>query len=259
MSKLKKLKKPLSKKFVFRTAVVLICLAVLAAGTVSYAKYFSFFEKNSSASVANVGIEVFEINKYGSLATNIDFSQIVPGADIPGPHIKLKMNSEVNWSLFVKVTERGFPVEEWLDDVPGNSISARVTVGKDENGDDIIQYHDVISYFMSENWERIDTVKEVDKKSGEIYYVKTYKYTSVFVAGKSYNFTNEEGKGEGEIALLAGDFIEVSQYYGDYNYGGYFDSGIDGKDPEYKPPHYQQSIKFGLKFETYIKQVQNAS
>lgn len=244
----------------FWTVCVLLSLAIFTIGSFSYARYISSNDENSSAGVANMGIEVFELEKGGSLVTNIDYTQVVPGADIPGPHIKLKMCSEVSWSLYVKVTEYGFPVADGeggdnsLDEKNGNAIAANVTVGKDENGEDKKEWHNVVMYEMSDEWELVDT--QTVTENDEEYYVKTYKYTfkdtktGVFKPATQYDYT-----GSDEIELLMGDVIFISQYYGDYFYGDYKDSEVEDGDSEYLPPHYRQDIKFGLSFETYIRQV----
>ena len=175
-------------RILLRTACVLLGLGVVAAGTISYAKYISGEEEKQSSIVANMGVELFELVEFGSATAQekveIDYSKVVPGADIPGPHIRLQIESEVSWSLFVKVTQ-------------SNNLPIR-----DRDG------HDIVAYYIDlEHWTQVGE-PTVKRDSTEY----TYQYNDVFRPIKRYDFT-----GANEIAILSGgggeDVIYVSQYY----------------------------------------------
>lgn len=166
---------------------MLIGILVFIAGTVSYAKYVSGEESKQSAGIANMGVELFELVEYGKPVNElkIDYTKVVPGADIPGPHIRLMINSEVSWTLFVRVTQTGLPLK-----------------GVNEHDREI----DTIYYEMSENWA------QVPGQEGLYRYIvndpKESEHDYVFKPATVHDYT-----GESEIAILAGDMIYVSQYY----------------------------------------------
>lgn len=179
------------KKILYWTACVLIGLT-LTALTVSevYARFISSKNSDESANVASVGIEIFELKEYGKTVEHIDLTKVVPGADIPGPHIKLRINSEVNYSLFVKVkVPNANCIKFILDD------------------SDTVTEEQTITYRMSKNWQIYGDPYD---EGGETVY--TYQYSSVFKAGQQYDCT-----GENEIEILDGDEIYVSQYYNEYD------------------------------------------
>lgn len=218
MSRGKIVIKPIGR-ILLRTAVILLSLAVVAVGTFSYAKYVYNSETEDSASAASMGIEIFELEERGTTIQNIDFTKVVPGADIPGPHIRLKINAEVNYSLFVKITQsKVMPTYTYFDEF-GHEVE-----------------EPSVAYLMSEDyWTPYGNPYDVDGNKT----VYTYKYNFVFKAGQKYNYTNDKYEGyktEGEIKILYGDVIYVSQYYNEYYKG----------NPQ----------NFTLSFETSIRQVQ---
>lgn len=239
-------------RILFRTAVILLSIAVIASGAISYAKFISASGMDDASGVAIGGIEVFELEQYGGTQANIDFSQVVPGADIPGPRVNLKMYSEVKWSLFVKVTETGFPaVDDENDELydklykaKGNSIGADVIVGMNEDDSYKTERHSaVVSYSMNDNWTLINT-EIMYAADNTPYYVKTYQSTA-FQPSTKYNYTNTAYEGYetlGGFTLLDGDSIFISQYYNSYD-------DVNG--------NYSKGQKFGLAFEVYIRQVQS--
>lgn len=257
------------RKILLRSTCILLALALFTMASYSLAKYVSTNEEKTDAGVAKLGIEIFELTDSGKTDTTIDYTKIVPGANISGPSIKLKMYSEISWSIYVTVTEIGFPVgpeedkdeENSLDKAKGNSITAQTSV-VDENGETRRVNHQVISYYMADDWSLSETKRctgTADDGTQYTYYVKTYVYNKVFKPATKYNHTNEffnDYETLYEIPLLAGSEIFVSQYYGDYNYG----SDLGGKDNSNGsanvPPHYQQNVEFSLIFEAYIRQVQ---
>lgn len=256
-------------KVLLRTLPLLLGAAVFVAGSVSLAKYVYTSSLNDSAGTASIGIEVFELDQYGSTEQYIDYTQIVPGSDIPGPHIKLRLNSEVSYTLYVQVTETGdFPLPK-DDKDPLYSSNRNAIKGdvRDKNG--AVSKHEVISYSMSSRWKLIETV--IGKmEDGTKCCTKTYKFNVegsvgsndkdsdyMFKPATKYNYTNVETENYTtlyELPVLEFDAIIVSQYYGDYVYGGYEDK--NGK-PEYVDGGYQQKQKFYISFNAYIKQVVN--
>ena len=220
------LKQPLGK-FLFWLTFGLILFTLLTAGVASYAKYVSSQESNNVAGVADMGIEIFELKEHGVTFDNVDLTKVVPGVDIPGPHIKLKMYSEVSWAVYVKVTERGFPVADELDYRPGNKITGRGNDGR---------LHNVVIYDVSADWELVDVEKSKDP-DGTMHYVKTYRYNEVFQPATSYDLTDSTTA----IQFLAGEYIFISEHYGNYDY----ENGGNKPGPQ-----------FGLTFEAYIRQVQ---
>lgn len=227
MSKEKIVKKSFGK-ILLRTAVILLSLTVFAAGSISYAKYISVNSTDDSANIAGMGIEIFELNEHGKRVENIDYTKVVPGADIPGPHIKLKINSEVNYSLFVKITR-------------STSMPTHSYTYIDENGEEVPVIEDTVYYFLSPyNWDQYGKPYIDGDKTVETYqYIvssENGKKDYAFKAATQYNYTNEDDgkiKANGEIEILGNDVIYVSQYY-----------------------DYKNSPKFTLSFEVYIRQVQ---
>lgn len=179
MSRGKHIKTPLGR-ILFRASFILAGVAVIAAGSVSYAKHLSAEEAKQSAGVANMGVTLFELVENGNAANDlrIDYTKVVPGADIPGPHIRLKINSEVSWLLFVKVTTNNFPI-----------------MGVDADGNEM----ETVTYEMAEGWKQVGapTVK------GNVTEY-TYQYNYVFLPAVEHDYT---------IGILEDDVIFVSQYF----------------------------------------------
>ena len=186
MSRGKLIKSSLGRKLL-RASFILVGIAVVAAGTVSYAKYISGKESKQSAGIANMGVELFELVEYGNPVNDlkIDYTKVVPGADIPGPHIRLMINSEVSWTLFVRVTQTGLPLKF-----------------VNEHDREI----DTIYYEMSKNWA------QVPGQEGLYRYIvndpKESEHDYVFKPATVHNYT-----GKSEIEILANDTIYVSQFY----------------------------------------------
>ena len=230
------------KKILLRTAFVLVGVTVFAVGSFSLARYVSSEEAESSAGVARLGIKVFEL-KDGDLRANIDYTQVVPGFDIPVPCISLHLESEVSYTLYLKVTEGSDvgAVHDWSDPLftMGNAIK-----GLDDKGNT----HDVVSYSMAPWWSYMATDADDYVENGMTYHVKYYRYNLaadtdhggsaapdvkadyMFKAGEEYNYTAGEA---GMIELLNGGAIIISQYY-----------GVRDDDPP----------RFSLGFEAYIRQ-----
>lgn len=217
------------KKILFHAALALVALAVSAVGSFSLARYISSGGMDDSATVADLGIKIYKFSDRQALVENIDFTQVVPGADIPAPHIELKLQSEVSYTLFVKVTTTGF--SQWETDTQDNTkiIGAKV-IGKNHNDKE----HEWVKYTLGERWDYVTSSYDDENNVR----TSTYKYNLatdvkndpadyVFKPTKSYDFT-----GDDELQILDGDVIYISQYY-------------DHKKAE----------KFTLSFETYIHQV----
>lgn len=169
---------------------ILFVISLLAAWSVGevYARYATSGDSDDTGNVASVGIESFELFEHGNGVESIDYTKVVPGADIPGPHVKLKIDAQVNYTLYVKVTSVNFPPA----DGDGNEVQT-------------------VSYSLSETWRLVNTTTE--QKGNDKYTVSTYEYIvgtegentdCVFKAGTPY---------EMEIKILKDDVIYISQYY----------------------------------------------
>ena len=183
-------------RILFGMTFVLLAVLLVVAGTLSYAKYINTEEEKQSAGVANMGVELFEFVEYGNVPEGtivkdlkIDFTKVVPGADIPGPHIQLKINSEVSYSLFVKVTAT--PRD------PGKTFPLMWSGEK------------VVEFNMSEKWEKVEGQEGLYR-----YIVKSANGVNdcVFKPATKYDYT-----GIDEIQLLEADVIYISQYYPFYD------------------------------------------
>lgn len=228
------------KKILFRTALVLTGIAVSAAGSFSLAKYISAEEAANKASVAGMGVMVFELEN-GKRSANIDYTQVVPGYDISVPRISLHLDSEISYTLYLAVTESSDVggVHDWTDPelANGNAI-----IGRDTNGD----FCEVVSYSMASWWNFLGLRRR--EENGVAYTVKYYSYNLgkdtehggnasandnyMFKAGVEYNFTGAGGA-EKTIGLIQNDSIFISEYYG----------VLDNTPPQ-----------FSLAFEAYIQQ-----
>lgn len=198
--------------------IIVLTLIGLTLGEV-YAKYISSNNSDDSANVANVGVEVFELVEHGEEKNTqyyYDCKKIIPGVDIPGPHVKLKINSEVSYALYVKVTVPNAKCIKYGND--GNSPTEEQTV----------------TFSVLSEWgSPVETQEVKDKTSNVLLYtVYTYKYATVFKPATEYNYTKDEGA-LGEIKVLEGDVVKVSQYF--------------------KPD--SEDFSFSLAFEAYIRQV----
>ena len=190
-----KTKKQSLGSMLYRTACVLLALVMLTAWAVFgvYAKYATEGGSNDSAGVAKVGVEVFNLVQYGQTVAGIDYSKVVPGADIPGPHIQLKINSEVSYTLYLEITSSNCPI--YLN-VDGNEVK-------------------VVYFDLTDKWELVKTVNE------DNYTTCTYKYVVnvingekdyVFKAGVEHLYTDTN-----EITILQDDVIYVSERYAELN------------------------------------------
>lgn len=236
MSKVKILKKPYSRILCWTLYILaVITLCVFAVSEV-YAKYVSSGKSDGSANVAGMGIEVFELVDHGNSkladhgkdepSIKYDCTKVIPGVDIPGPHIKLKIKSEVSYTLYVKVK------------VPNVDC---IKFGEDDNNVTAVK-KPTVTYKMAGNW--VEDVEHRVKENG--YTVYTYKYSVakdsapgtdfVFKAGEEHVYDSPDT----EIQILDGDKIDVSQYF-------------SYKDFDHK--NYPDVTDFTLSFETFIRQV----
>ena len=216
MSGGKFIKSPLGK-ILLRASFILLGAAVVAVGSVSYAKYVTSDEVKENSHVASMGIDLFELVEHGSAVESmkIDYTKVVPGANIPGPHVRLKVDAEVSYRLFVKYTLIGeLPTYKFMEDGYEHEFE---TIG--------IQFSDKWKYYMTYRYPEEDRVEVI------------YQYLDIFKPTEKYDYTAE---GSGEIKVLQNDEIFVSQYYGKYDYPG---------------QSYEQVAKFELTFEAYIRQV----
>lgn len=227
-------------KILLRSSFILLAVMMFALGSVSYAKYVSTNDTDDSAGVAGMGVELFEMDKYGSYAANIDYTQVVPGADIPGPRISLKLNSEVSYTIYLRVTEAsdsdaGFGTQD-TEYQRGNTIK-----GKDGEG----RTHDIVAYSLAP-WWTYEGGMDPYTEGSITYKVKIYKYNlaadnthpehyvsptaknHVFKPATVYDYTADGAK---TIQVLQYDSILISQYYG-----------------------VQTKPKFYLSFEAFIRQ-----
>lgn len=239
-----RLQKAVKKSFgsiLFWAVCILLVFAALTLWGVSYAKYVSGGDNGDSSKVAYLGVEVFELKEHK--ATTDDVSEMVnknvlhildmdtevsgsgessyivpPGVDIPkDPFIRLTINSEVSYELYVKVTCKQF-------------------APSDSNGNS----EELVVYYLADNWE----LDQSDEENG----VYTYRYIVdsnatdaakfTFIAGESYNYNNGN-----EISILKNDMLYVSQKYYAPDEGT--KESLDKKE----------SLTFSIKFEAYIQQV----
>lgn len=181
------------KNVLSRTVGILLVVTVVIALSIGvvYARYVNLDKSNNSANVANVGVEIFNLVAYGKAIEGIDYSNIVPGVDIPGPHIQLKINSEVSYALFLQVTVCNCPTYVNVDG----------------------EKAEVVYFALTDDWELINTVTE------ENYTTFSYKYivdttddvnNYVFKAGENHIYVDSN-----EIKILQDDVIYVSQNYSD--------------------------------------------
>ena len=152
-----------------RAVCLLLIVAILVVWSVGvvYAKYVTSDSSSNSAGVAQVGVETFNLVEHGQAVAGTDYSKVIPGVDIPGPHIQLKINSEVNYTLYLEITSRNFPT---YVNVNGEQVK-------------------VVYFDLTDDWE---LVKTVESGSNTTY---TYKYivdkidnvnNYVFTAGKTH-------------------------------------------------------------------------
>ena len=180
----------------FVASFAFVGLMMFTVGTVSLARYTTSQEVEEDAGVANIGIKTFELvprgNEYwnGVEANNpeanglkVDYNLFIPGFDIPGPHLRLNLESEVSYRVYLKVTQpKTFPTR----------IIDSETVK-------------TVSFSIADEWKQTDST---ENKDGTITYI--YEYDYFFRAGETYNYTDT---GEGEIEILEDDKIYVSEYY----------------------------------------------
>lgn len=175
----------------FRAVCILLIVTMIIAWSVSgvYARYVNNVSSNNSASVASMGVEIFNLAQYGQAIAGVDYSKVIPGVDIAGPHIQLKINSEVSYALFVQVTVFNCPTYVNID---GEVVK-------------------VVDFAMTDDWE-LTNVEAVDNRTKF-----TYKYivdstdnakNYVFKAGEEHSYV-----GSDEIKILQGDAIFVSERY----------------------------------------------
>lgn len=227
------------KKILIRSSFILAGVAVFAVGSFSLAKYVHSEEEKGAAGVARMGVKVFELTS-GSRSESIDYTQAVPGFDIPVPRISLHLDSEVGYSLYLKVMETSNSdnvAHDWTNPefAMGNAIH-----GLDADG----KQCDVVSYTMAPWW--VFQASENVVENGKEYRVKYYKYNLaadpdhegdasteetdfMFKPATVYDYTGTDNT----IGLLMSDAIIVSQHYG----------VLDEKPPQ-----------FYIGFEAYIQQ-----
>ena len=180
-------------RMLYHAVCILLIFTMLAVWSVSvvYAKYVASDNSDGYAHVAGVGVEIFNLVQRGQEIAGIDYSKVVPGVDIPGPHIQLKIKSEVSYTLYLKVTTRNCPMYITVDD----------------------EQIKVVYFDLTDDWECIKIVESGD------YTTYTYKYVVgtanneknyVFKAGEEYTFVDAN-----EIRILQGDLIYVSERYGE--------------------------------------------
>lgn len=169
-------------KVLFRIFCILLVLTSLTAWSVGgvFAKYVSSRDSGGFANVANMGIEKFELREHtakewsdvtadelkqmvaqnklhilGTQEAATDQTISVPYGEVnvpKDPFIRLKINSTLNYELYLIVTES--------DNFP-----------------------DTVSYSLTGDWERTTSTSYTG--SG-----KLYKYKVTFTAGEQYDFTD---------------------------------------------------------------------
>lgn len=206
------------KAILYWAVFAIVAITLIALSATSLAKYVvSESADGGSANVLGVGVEELELvtdwqmrpgtggdpdpgkdpddpdigsGSGNQAAINYDASKIIPGVDIVAPRIKLKINSSVNYSLYIKVSVPKFDF---------------VNFGGTE-GD--ISKTTTLVYKMTDKWVEEESLRITTTE----YTVYTYKYNLgegfVFEAGESYSYEDEEA-----IRILNDDTIFVSQYF----------------------------------------------
>ena len=240
------------KRVLYQAGFVILALLAFGALSFSYAKYIASRESDNSAGVANVGVEVFELVKpedddydwswfkttysddgigagYKGKAV-VDYEQIVPGADIPAPYINLKINSEVSYTLYVKVkVSQNLP--HYIKEVDANGYP--------------VTEETIYCLPDDDQWT---VIGDQTKKEGDCF-VYTYKYIVdntatddsqyIFKAGTKYEEKDEYGNATAKkISILYNDLIYVSDKYGRAEFGTWNDS----------------ATPFTIEFEIFIRQ-----
>lgn len=235
--------KSLGKSFgamLYRAVCILLVFTVLTSWSVSglYAKYVSGSSVDENANVARMGIEEFKLIDRAEATSARDFSKLVPGADIPAPHISLKINSEVSYTLYLKIT---LTIPSGLESMQSNDKHVCVAYTDDSGSVSNIVYFTV----DSSKWEFVKTVSGTDSsdqtQQGDdatdgnqtttatttLTYV--YKYKTNFVAGTTYDYTADSA----QLKITTGDVIYVSQYYDKTNSGSEFSLSFDAYLKQY--------------------------
>lgn len=214
----------------YRAVCVLLVLTALTTCSISgvYARYIAAGSVDGAANMASIGIEVFDLVQSSG--------KVVPGADMAGPYIKLQLDSEVSYTLFVLVK---VPKVDYIE-FGGDNMSF-----DDDSGDVLIKCA------MSASWTLTGDEYEVTEDGVE-YTVYKYKYivssdngvnNYIFRAGTPFKTTDDEGKDAAQtIKILQDDTIYVSE-----NFSKILFDKDDEKDKDFG--------KFSLKFEAYIQQV----
>ena len=174
-----------------RALCILLIVAMLVAWSVSgvYAKYVTADNSSNSANVAGVGVEIFNLVEHGKAIAGADYSKVIPGVDIPGPHIRLKINSEVSYTLYLEITARNFPT---YINVDGQQVK-------------------VVYFDLTDDWELVNTAQAGSNTTYTYKYVvdKTNNVNNyVFKAGETHSYVDED-----EITVLQNDVIYVSEKY----------------------------------------------
>lgn len=225
-------------------ALIVITLVAFAISEV-YAKYVTSGGLNDSANVAGVGVEVFELVGHGDHGTEDTFvaewnntgrkyecNLLIPGVDIPGPHVKLKINSDVSYTLYIKVK------------VPKNvgCLSFVNAVDQPLPDDEEVDDKEEKTVFLKMNRHWVE--ERAYREKSDDYIVYTFKYSLtdaatvpdyVFKAGVEYVHDTDET----EIEILNDDRIYVSDKF---DYSAFKHETVNAVD-------------FTLSFEAYIRQV----
>lgn len=180
----------------FRASGILLLLTMLTLWLVIglYAKYTVSGSASDSASVAN-GLPVIELKehkavldngiyklkdndgKYYEEVTENEYEKVIPGVDIAkDPYITLNGVSEVDFVLYVKITEENFPAPITKD---GKEIK-------------------IVTYELNDKANKLELVDDLSDTAKGIYVYKRY-----FDAGSV----------DEEIYLLKDNRLIVSQYF----------------------------------------------
>lgn len=231
----------------YRAVCILLVITALTSWSVSglYAKYVSAGSVDENANVARIGIEQFKLIHRAKATTSRDYSKLVPGADIPAPHVSLKINSEVSYTLYLNITLT-IPADLANSQSDYKHVCVAYT-------DDSGSVSDIVYFTVdSSKWVFVKTVSGTDSsdqtQQGDdaatgtdgnqvgattsaqyttITYV--YKYTTNFVAGTTYDYTTNQ------LEIITGDVIYVSENY----------------NREKLPAN---ALEFSLGFDLYLKQ-----
>lgn len=188
-------------KILYRIVGILFISTMLTTCWVSgsLAKYVTSGNGSDSGRVAGTGVVQFEVLEHEAKETYRNsgvyqllededpvkenkYRKVLPGVDIPkDPYVQLHLkNNEVDYELYVEVTEKNFPTYEGKDQ-DGNPVSVKA-----------------VKYRIGEDWKLVEDRSDSDKG------VYVYKYDKYIDS----NFNSNE-----KIYILKDNMLYVSEHF----------------------------------------------